>query len=170
MKGNGTSRRGGRGFRRAADLVAGDVRRAAEERGFAESRLLTAWPEIAGAQAAAISRPVKVSWPKTGMGAVLTLLTTGPQAPMLEMMLPALRERVNAAYGYAAVGRIAITQTAPTGFAEGQASFAPKPVAKPAPRPEHRAAAEGLAAGVSDDRLRSSLERLGAAIISNRRT
>ena len=171
MDGNRHRRR--KGFRRAADLVAPDIRRAAEERGFAETRLLTDWPEVAGAQAAAIARPVKVSWPKRqGAGAVLTLLTTGARAPELQMMLPAIRERVNAAYGYAAVGRIDVTQTAPTGFAEGQARFASAPSAPPRADPADpaaRADAAALAAGATDPGLRAALERLGAAIISNTR-
>lgn len=165
MKGNRRSK----GFRSAADLVSDDVRRASQARGFAEARLLTAWPEIAGADVAAICRPVKVTWPRAGNGAVLTLLTTGAQAPMLAMRAPAIRERVNAAYGYAAVGRIAVTQTAPEGFAEGRADFAPaRPAPASAPGPETLRAAQTLAAGISDDALRRSLERLGAAIISKR--
>ena len=34
-----------------------------------------------------------------------------------------LRERVNAVYGYNAIARIRITQTAAAGFSEGQADF-----------------------------------------------
>ena len=42
---------------------------------------------------------------------------------MLEMEKEHLREKVNAVYGYNAIARIRITQTASTGFAEGQADF-----------------------------------------------
>jgi hypothetical protein len=142
------------------------VKRLSEKRGFSETRLLTHWAEIAGADVAAICRPLKVGYPKGGFGAVLTVLTTGAQAPMLQMRLPQLIEKVNARYGYAAISKIAITQTAPTGFAEGQAAFAPRPRADRAPRPEAVAAAKVQAEGVSDDGLRQSLERLAANIIS----
>ncbi|WGH77343.1 DUF721 domain-containing protein [Jannaschia ovalis] len=158
-----------KGPRRVSTLVARDIGRMGESRGFSETRLLTHWAEIAGPDVAAISRPVKVAFPRGGIGAVLTLLTTGAQAPMLEMKLPALREKVNACYGYNAISRIAITQTAPTGFAEGQAAFTPKPKPKPAPDPALRDAARKTAAGVSDDGLRSSLERLAENIISRPR-
>jgi hypothetical protein len=84
------------------------------------------------------------------------------------MRLPDLIERVNACYGYAAISRIAITQTAPQGFAEGQADFAPRPAQKPTPSPDTVAAARVQAAGVADDGLRQSLERLAANIISRR--
>ena len=43
------------------------------------------------------------------MGATLTLLTTGANAPMLEMQKEKLRQKVNAVYGYNAISRVRIT-------------------------------------------------------------
>ncbi|WP_205962158.1 DciA family protein, partial [Paracoccus siganidrum] len=82
-----------RGFEAAASLMSRRVQKAAEGRGFAVSRLLTHWPEIAGAQLAAMTRPVRISHSRGGFGATLTLLTTGPVAPMVEMQLPELPRR-----------------------------------------------------------------------------
>jgi hypothetical protein len=166
--------RRGRGFRRAVDLMAADLRRASESRGFAESRLLTHWPEIVGPELAAMARPVRVTFPRGGVGATLTVLTAGAQAPLLQMRLPALRDRVNAAYGYNAVARIVLTQTAPDmpaaaprparaaapGMAEAPAPFAPAPAVA--------GRAEAMTASVDDPGLRAALERLGANIISKR--
>ncbi|PWJ17430.1 DUF721 domain-containing protein [Jannaschia seohaensis] len=152
-----------------ATLIDRDVKRLGQTRGFSETRLLTHWAEIAGGEIAAICRPVKVGYPRGGFGAVLTVLTTGAQAQMLQMKLPQLIDRVNATYGYQAISRIAITQTAATGFAEGQAEFTPKPRAPKAPSPEAMVKARAQAQGVSDSGLRESLERLGANIISKRR-
>lgn len=92
------------------------------------------------------------------MGATLTLLTTGPYAPLLEMQLPAIRDRVNACYDYNAIARITLTQTAPTGFAEGQASFdyAPKARPQPMPKPPRR---RGAAADISDPALHATPSR-----------
>ena len=156
--------------RRVSALVEADVRRLGETRGFAQARLLTHWPEIAGPDVAAICRPVKVGFARGGLGAVLTLLTTGPHAPMLQMRLPQLRDRVNACYGYAAIGRIDITQTAAQGFAEGAPRFASRPSA-PAPEadPATLARARESAEGVGDAGLRGALERLAANIISRPR-
>ena len=118
--GQSTSRRSTtKGFKRTASLVTRDVRKVAESRGFAAARLLTHWDEIAGDRIAAIARPVDVSYGRGGMGATLTVLTTGPQAPMLEMEKDRLRDRVNAVYGYNAISRIRITQTAATGAVSG---------------------------------------------------
>ncbi len=163
----------GRGFARAGRLVEARVREAGASRGFAVTRLLTHWAEIAGQEIAAIARPVEVSYGRSGMGATLTLLTTGAHAPILEMQKERLRERVNATYGYAAISRIRITQTAPTGFAEGQADFAPAPV-KPAKRRPHqpvgerRARAAQVVEGVENEALKTALETLGANILARR--
>ena len=81
--------------RRVSTLVERDIKRMGEKRGFSETRLLTHWAEIAGADTATICRPIKVGFPRGGFGAVLTLLTTGAQAPMLQMRLPQIIERVN---------------------------------------------------------------------------
>lgn len=159
-----------RGFARADGLLKGRIREATEAKGFAESRLLTHWAEIAGPETAGISRPVEVSYGRGGLGATLTLLTTGAQAPMLEMQLPRLLDKVNACYGYRAIARIRITQTAPTGFAEGQAQFAPAPKrAEWRPDPAAVKQAEEAAEAVSDTGLRSALSALGANVISKQR-
>ncbi|WP_170791255.1 DUF721 domain-containing protein [Ruegeria lacuscaerulensis] len=159
-----------RGFKRTATLLNDQIRRAGESRGFAVSRLLTHWAEIVGQDMAAIARPVNVGYGKGGMGATLTVLTTGPQAPMLEMQKEQLRGKVNAVYGYNAISRVRITQTAPTGFAEGQASFDHKPkVAKPTLKPEIAAEADRAAQGVHDGDLRAALERLGRNVLSKQK-
>ncbi|WP_417728667.1 DUF721 domain-containing protein [Roseovarius sp.] len=156
------------GFKRTSALLQTSIRRASETRGFTQSRLLTHWTEVVGEDIAAIARPVDVSYARQGMGATLTLLTTGAQAPMLEMQKDKLRERVNAVYGYNAIARIRITQTAPVGFAEGQVDFTyrPKVSAPPALAPETLQAASSLAAPVTDDGLRAALETLARNVLT----
>ncbi|TRW99444.1 DUF721 domain-containing protein [Paracoccus sp. M683] len=149
-----------RGFEVAAKLVATPVQQVSEGRGFAVSRLLTHWPEIAGEPLAAMTRPVKISHSRGGFGATLTLLTTGPVAPMVEMQLPQLRDKVNACYGYNAIQRILLTQTAPEGFAEGQASFAHKSAIRPAPGPADLAQAGQVADRFDDPTLAAAMRQL----------
>ena len=155
------------GFKRTASLLSDRIRRAGESRGFAVSRLLTHWAEIAGADIAAIARPVNVSYGRGNFGATLTVLTTGAQATMLEMQKEKLREKVNSVYGYNAISRVRITQTAPTGFAEGQVAFDHRPKAEAkAPAPKVVAAASQVARSVENDQLREALERLGRNVLS----
>lgn len=160
-----------RGFEAASSLLGERIRSAGEKRGFAVARLLTHWSDIAGEDLARVTRPVKVGYSRDGFGATLTLLTTSAQAPMVQMQLPRLRERVNACYGYAAISRIAITQTAPAGFAEGHADFGRAPpadarTADPALCREASAAARG----VKDDGLRAALESLTLNFLTRSRT
>ena len=160
---------GSKGFRRTSALLQPSIRRATGQRGFAQTRLLTHWPEIAGEAIAAVARPVDISYGRQGMGATLTLLTTGAQALALEMQKEALRERINAVYGYNAIARIRLTQTAASGFAEGQADFTHRrrPVASAAPpAPETLARAGEIVAPVTDDSLRAALERLAQNVLS----
>lgn len=155
-----------RGFSRAATLMQKSIRGATETRGFAQTRILTHWPEIVGEATAKIANPVDVSYAKGGFGATLTVLTTGAQAPMLEMQKEQIREKVNACYGYNAIARVRITQTARTGFAEGQMAFDHGPKEPKGPKPEARIAAQHVAASVENDELRLALEALGANVIT----
>ncbi len=155
-----------RGFARAARLVEARIRDAGAARGFGVTRLLTHWAEIVGEDIAAVARPVAIRYGREGFGATLTLLTTGARAPMLEMEKPKIRERVNACYGYNAVSRVRLTQTAPSGFSEGRARFRPAAKISAQPDPARRARAAALVRDVGDTDLRSALEALGAHVLS----
>lgn len=159
-----------RGFEPAFGLMKDAVRTAGEARGFAVARLLTHWTEVAGAEMARKTRPVKIGYGKGGMGATLTLLVKASEAPMVQMALPVLKERVNAVYGYNAINHIHLTQTAATGFAEGQAEFTPAPRAARTPDPAIRAKAETATEGVADPGLRSALEQLAQNILTRPRS
>jgi hypothetical protein len=104
------------------------------------------------------------------MGATLTLLVASAHAPMVQMQLPRIVEKVNAVYGYRAISRISLTQTAATGFAEGQAEFITKPKTTPAPAPAVVAEARETTAPIADPGLRAALEALAQNILTRRRT
>lgn len=163
-------RRRKRGFERAASLVSGELRGPAEKRGFAEARLLTHWPEIVGAEIAEMALPVRITYGR-GFGGTLILLTTGANAPILEMKREEVVDRVNTCYGYRAVSRVQVTQTAPTGFAEGQVAFAPKPKpAKAPPDPERLKQATAGLTHIEDEGLRAALAVLARNVLTNRQT
>ena len=153
-------------FKRTATVLQSRIRKVSEARGFAQSRILTHWLEIVGNDIAEKTRPVEVSYGRGGMGATLTILTTGAQAPMIEMQKEAIRTKVNAVYGYNAIARIRITQTAPIGFAEGQAEFVPKPKDKLRPDPALQEQAKQTARTVTDENLRRALEELGRNVLT----
>lgn len=155
-----------RGFARASTLVQSRVRSASEGRGFAQTRLLTHWAEVVGEDIAKTAQPVQIGYNKGGMGATLTLLTTGAMAPMLEMQKEKVREKVNACYGYNAISRIRITQTAPIGFSEGRIAFEGAPKRSPKVDPQAVAKARAATQNVQSEDLRRALEALGSNVIS----
>jgi hypothetical protein len=162
-----------RGFEPAFGLMKDSVRQAGETRGFAVARLLTHWAEVVGEDLARKTRPVKISYGRGSsggaMGATLTVLVKPTEAPMIQMALPQLKDRVNAVYGYAAVNHIHLTQTAATGFAEGQAEFTPAPKVAARLDPAIAAQAQVVAEGVADPGLRTALEQLAQNILTRPR-
>ncbi|MEQ8367148.1 MAG: DUF721 domain-containing protein [Roseicyclus sp.] len=159
-----------RGFEATGDLLARDLNSPAEKRGFGEAKLLTHWPEIVGEDLAAIARPVKITYGR-GFGGTLVLLTTGANAPVLDMQKDRIIDRVNATYGYRAVAHVHITQTAPTGFAEGQVAFR-TPKTKPRPDPDPGKLARFLAGAndIEDQGLKDALSRLARNVLTPRKS
>jgi hypothetical protein len=154
----------GRGFQRASSLVQTRIREATQGRGLMGAKLMAHWAEIVGPDLAGRAVPVKVGYSGKGLGATLTLLTTGPDGPVVEMQRERIREKVNAVYGYGAIARVRLTQTAPEGFAEGRATFAQAPP-EPPPEPEDDGRAAEIAGGVEDEGLREALAALGRNIM-----
>jgi len=101
------------GFKKASVLLKRNIQKASELRGFAQSRVLTHWSEIVGEEISSVSIPTRVSYKTDSLGATLTVLTSGPNAPILEMQKEFIRNKINAVYGYNAVHKIKITQSSP---------------------------------------------------------
>ena len=155
-----------RGFERAVTLLNRDLRGPAEKRGFAEAKLLTRWAEIAGPDIAGIARPVEVKYGR-GFGGTLVILTTGAHAPVLEMQKEKLIERVNACYGYHAIKDVMITQTAPTGFADGHVAFdAGQKPKKTKPDPKDLARMQPGLDRIEDTDLRAALAQMAGQIVT----
>lgn len=162
-----SSDRRGRGPVAAGELALKTLRGAMEKRGFAQARLLSRWPEIVGPDIAAVATPLKVTFSRVAMTGTLVLLVRGAQAPVVDMQREEIRRRVNACYGYNAIGQIALTQTAGRGLAEGQARFAAAPPAAAGPPdPEQARRAAGMTTEIQDPKLRDALSRLGANILT----
>lgn len=158
-----TARR--RGFERASSLVQPRIREATQGRGLMGAKLMAHWAEIVGPDVAGRAVPVKVGYSGKGLGATLTLLTTGPDGPVIEMQRERIRDKVNAVYGFGAIARVRVTQTAPEGFAEGRATFRAAPPEPPRPEPADDGRAAEIAGGVEDPGLREALEALGRNVM-----
>jgi hypothetical protein len=170
-------------FEPAGGLVAAQVRKVGEARGFAVARLLTHWAEVAGPELSRMCRPQRVSYARKGFGATLVVETPGAAAPLVAMRLDGLRERINAVYGYAAIARIQLVQgsglTALAGMAEAPAAFdgpgarlRSNNLALPSAAGLSRArgVVETLTEGVADAGLKAALDRLAQNVLDRRAT
>lgn len=157
-------KRRARGFARAGGLIDAQLGSVAGRRGYAEARLQALWPEIAGPDCAAITRPVKLTLPRGPAGGLLTLAVSGAHAPQVQMLIPMILDRVNAALGPGRVGRIQLTHAGAAGFAEPPPRFA----AAPPPPPDLGPLAEPLSS-IGDAGLRGALETLARNVLSRTR-
>lgn len=170
-------RRKGRAFTKAAKLSQRHIAQSSQKRGFAQPRVLVEWPEIAGPQLAKMARPVSVDYKQGAMGATLVLLCTGASAPLVDMQKEQIRQKINDIYGYGAIARIKITQTAQTGFAEGQAQFTygAKPRGAQSPddytmphtiAPDVAQKAKAISAAAKNPALQAALERAAVTFLN----
>lgn len=127
--------------------------------GFVQSAIVSRWSEIVGERYARVSSPESIRFP-TGRksGGTLTLLVEGAHAPLIQHLTPAIVERVNRFFGYAAVERLQFRQGRP-------AAEAPRAV-RPELRPVPHELGEGLRE-IADPELRACLESLAAQIASS---
>jgi hypothetical protein len=168
-------------FEAAGALVGRTIRKAGEVRGFAVTRVLTDWAELAGPELARLCRPVRVSYGRGSLGATLVIETPGAAAPLVQSRLDGLKARINAAYGYAAIARIQLQHgglAVLDGMAEATTPFAGAPVAgrgsyrsdnlaNPSDRAlaQARALAGALTDGVADEGLKAALDRLAVNVL-----
>jgi hypothetical protein len=134
------------------------------KQGFAARELVTRWKEIAGADVAAHSEPLKLQWPRPAEGqpqepATLILRVEGPMALEIQHKSDVILERVNRFLGWSAVGRLALRQ-APLSRRERPAPASP-------PDPQAVESVAQTLTAIEDDELRAALARLGAAIKRN---
>jgi len=162
----------GRTFRRAWSAVSRSVRDAAGRHGFAEPDVLLRWHEVVGAALAGVCRPLRVEYGRraTGLGATLTVATDGAHATEIAHQSQQIIDRVNGFYGYRAVSRIRIDQSAghAPGFAERGTGFAPEAATPDVKDSNARARAEAITARVENPELRAALTGLGESILGRR--
>jgi hypothetical protein len=164
-RGKGKPARLSRGFVRASGLIEPQLRTAAARRGYAQARLRALWPEIAGPEFAAICAPLRLVRARGPAGGLLTLAVDGPHAPQLHLLLPLLRERVNAVLGPGTVGRIQLKHS--PGELPQSEPDAPPP---PTPAPVHLGQHETTLSTIGDGELRAALETLARNVLSRSRT
>ena len=154
------------GFKKASVLLKKNIQKVSESRGFAQSRVLTHWSEIVGEEISSVSIPTKVSYKTDGLGATLTILTSGSSGPILEMQKEFIRTKINAVYGYNAVQKIKITQSSPLALIRKNEN--PKSVIskKNKRKVEISTSLEKAVNEIDDKNLRQALEELAINVFT----
>lgn len=162
-KSGGKTRRGG-GFRKASEQAQSILSPLFRKRGFAQTDIITRWPEIVGPTLADQCRPERLQWPRdeaSADGAALHMVVAHGWATEVQHLEPVIVERVNRFFGWRAVARLKLRQ----------ANIEPrKRKAPPKTRAltdDEKAELERMVAGVTDPRLRETLRRLGETIYAS---
>lgn len=149
-----------KGLRPLGQTVEALTRPSMRKRGFAENSLLNHWPSIVGPELAAWSCPQKLAQQHDN-GGVLHIAVSGPYALEIQHLEPIILERIATYFGYRAVSRLSLKQTA-------MDRITPPP-AKPW-QPARLSAAEAeklntLLSGISDEELKAALQHLGESVL-----
>ena len=154
------------GFKKASVLLKKNIQKASESRGFAQSRVLTHWSEIVGEEISSVSIPTKVSYKTDGLGATLTILTSGSSGPILEMQKEFIRIKINAVYGYNAVQKIKITQSSPFALMRKNDNTKSIISKKNKPKVEIPISLEKVMNEIDDKNLKQALEELAINVFT----
>ena len=154
------------GFKKASVLLKKNIQKASESRGFAQSRVLTHWSEIVGEEISSVSIPTKVSYKTDGLGATLTILTSGSSGPILEMQKEFIRTKINAVYGYNAVQKIKITHSSPLALISKNENPQSVISKKNKSKVEISTSLEKAVNDIDDKNLRQALEELAINVFT----
>ena len=93
-----------------AELIGGTLDPLVRKRGLARAELISWWPDIVGEAYAGRTVPERIRWPRDGTAAVLVVRCDPAHALQFSYETDRVRERLNAYFGYAAVGAVRIVQ------------------------------------------------------------
>lgn len=130
------------------------------KRGFADGEILRHWSNIVGDLLAKASLPEKIIYPnnKNGDGTLHLRVGNPGLALDIQHMEPTILERINAHFGYRAVGRLKIIQ-APLPARDEKIDFKPKALSPQ----EEKTLAQSLTT-IQDPDLKQALENLGHSV------
>ena len=95
-----------------AELIGATLDPIARKRGLARAELLSWWPDIVGAAYAGRTAPERIRWPRDGGAATLVVRCDPAHSLQFAHETDRVRERLNAYFGYPAVGAVRIVQQA----------------------------------------------------------
>ncbi len=152
----------GMGVRPIAELMPEIGRTAFRKFGFVQSSVVTRWPEIVGAAHAKVCAPESIRFPPgEKSGGILQLVVIPAHAPIIQMVIPEIIERVNRFFGYSAVAKVKLRQGA-VKPPPAKASAAAPPSLRPIPVELGESLRD-----IGDPELRAVLESLARSLGAN---
>lgn len=143
-----------------ADLMPEIGRVAFRRFGFVQSSVVSRWPEIVGAKHARVCAPEAIRFPPgEKRDGILQLVVVPAHAPLVQMVIPEIIERVNRFFGYSAVARVKLRQ----GAVQAPKVEAETRRAPPSLRPIPMELGESLR-DIGDPELRTVLESLARSL------
>lgn len=156
-------RRGG--AEKLGDLIGKVLDPLTARRGHATATLMSSWADVVGPAYAGWTCPERIRWPRGAKNetapALLVVRVEGPRAIYFQHEAGQVIERVNAFFGYAAIGDIRIVQ-APVGARSHPTTLPPKTLT-----PDGEQHLKEQVAAVGDGALRTALKRLGKAVLTD---
>jgi hypothetical protein len=137
--------------------------------GFAYGELLARWPEIAGTETACLCSPQRIKWPRGGgddkrkLAGTIVLRAEPGCGLEVQHLVPLILERVNQFYGFGAISAAVVQQ----GSSHSGNLLRKKGNSLD---PKLEKAIDERTDQVADVELRAALRRLGAGVMSARRT
>ena len=141
-----------------AELIGRALDPLVRKRGLARAELIAWWPDIVGAAYAGRTAPERIRWPRDGKAATLVVRCDPSLALQFAHETDRVRERLNAYFGYPAVGAVRIVQH-PIGAQRATSREAS------AGAPKFRPAMESRLDRVEGP-LRDSLRALGRSVLA----
>jgi hypothetical protein len=149
-------------------FVPGAMNEVLARQGFASGEIVLRWQEIAGAELARRSRPLKLTFPRGRKDAdaarepaTLLVQVEGAFALELQMQASTVIDRINRYFGWRCVGALKIRQ--------GQVGARKSERPAPSLTADDRARIQGHVDGIGEERLAEALSRLGEAVILDAR-
>ncbi len=151
--------RDAKGLRAVATSVNKVVRPIWRKRGLADASLVTDWPAIVGPDLAGQCHPQRLVRKRDDSGGTLHVVVAGPLALELQHLAPQVIERINAYFGYQAVGRLRLHQ--------GPIKR-PTQQRKPVPETSEPPGLADRLTSVDDPDLKRALHSLGRAVLARK--
>ena len=135
--------------------------------------LTASWAAIVGAADAASTRPLRIRWagrPSPGEppkpGTLVIACATSAAALRIQHSADVIVDRVNATFGYDAIGRIRVERGSAASLeGTGRPGAANRRPPLRAPTADERARTAELVRPIEHDRLREALSRLGECVL-----